>query len=263
MEQTQTEDRIDSTNKRKITGILFILFLIGIASCTVFKAAPIAPTSFLQHGAEMQHLPEEFPFDSVWIADKEKLSILCMRFSRLILSPVQSNLAEEKIRDLDFASDILKDRIEELHEMARYIEVRFESEINDIIGRPIQIVEAPVPDTLGIELALIEVRPRNTAISIVGTVGGILVPFGGVVRLFGKGSIAIEGKIKDAYTQELLFEFKDREIDKTAPFSIKDFQRYAHIREVIDEWSKDFGKLIATNFKQKIPEGVPVTIDPF
>jgi|GEM_PF-5704883 len=48
--------------------------------------------------------------------------------------------------------------------------------------------------------------------------------------------------------------FKDRQIDKFLPFSLRDFQHYAHLRRSIDEWAEQVAELMATRSGHKCRE---------
>lgn len=88
------------------------------------------------------------------------------------------------------------------------------------------------------------------------------VPGGGLIKVAGKGSVAIEGAVRDADTGEILFEFRDREGDKAAPFTVKDFQRFAHAQVAFDEWAKQLVELLATPVTHMVDDSLPFTLSP-
>jgi hypothetical protein len=53
----------------------------------------------------------------------------------------------------------------------------------------------------------------------------------------GKGVIAIEGRIRDGATGEIIGMFADREHPKTAIIDLKALNWWAPARAIIDEWS--------------------------
>ena len=108
-----------------------------------------------------------------------------------------------------------------------------------------------------------EVIPTGTAATAIGTVGGFLLPGSGILASLARGTVAMEGRVRDAETGEVLFEFKDRSSDRVSLFSIKDYQEYGHIRAVISRWADEYARLQAQNFEGKIPKALPFTFDPF
>ena len=58
-----------------------------------------------------------------------------------------------------------------------------------------------------------------------------------------KGNVAIEGKLKDAKTGEVLFQFADTEESSSLVVPIKDFIPYGQAREAFRNWSRQFEKL--------------------
>jgi hypothetical protein len=58
-----------------------------------------------------------------------------------------------------------------------------------------------------------------------------------------KGNVAIEGKLRDAKTGEILFQFADTEESSSLVVPIKDFIPYGQAREAFRSWSRQFEKL--------------------
>lgn len=94
------------------------------------------------------------------------------------------------------------------------------------------------------------------------TVAGVFIPGTGIIRLFGSGSIAIEGMVIDGKTGELLAAFRDREADKSAPISVRDYQMYAHIRRTMDDWADQLAELAGTVPTHQVKDSLPFTLKP-
>ena len=108
-----------------------------------------------------------------------------------------------------------------------------------------EVVDQVAEDSFVLELAVVDVVPTKVLINATGAAAGFLVPGGGLIRHAGTGSIAIEGIIRDGKSGRAIAAFKDREAAKTAPFSLKDYQRYAFIRQAIEEWVQQYAELAA------------------
>jgi hypothetical protein len=115
------------------------------------------------------------------------------------------------------------------------------------------------PRVLTLELALIEMNPTN----VVGNAARYGAPGGSALAPVTKGNIAIEGKVRDSMTGELLYEFADNEQDKFAVVSLRDLSSYGHARTAIKEWAKQFAELVSTPASHKVQDSATVTLNPF
>ena len=256
-------------------AIALITLLLSLSGCAIFKARAIASTDFLPHGEQLVEMTERAPFNGIFVSDPLRFDQAIATRRKLAVLPVNSKFAEARINESDLPASVKRQRVEELHEMARYLRERLKNSLSEYVPMDGQAVpgqasgeawftieDTPSADALVIELALVEVVPTNPGINVVATVGGFLVPGGGLVRLLGTGSVAIEGLVRDGSTSEVIFEFKDREADKTTPFSVKDFQQYAHARETIDEWSMQLTEIVATPSTHMVDDSSPLSINP-
>ncbi|MEZ4753363.1 MAG: DUF3313 family protein [Bdellovibrionota bacterium] len=126
-------------------------------------------------------------------------------------------------------------------------------------NRTFQLTEEPGSDTFVLELAIADVEPTNPVLNATSTVLGFVVPGGGLLSHVHSGSIAIEGIIRDGATGDILVEFKDRESDKNSAFSVKDYQRYGHAREAIEDWSDQLAEIFSTPLDHTVEDSVPFT----
>jgi hypothetical protein len=171
--------------------------------------------------------------------------------------------AEEKFIGDEKNPDAVNAKREELREIGRYMTDRVRTVFKEYPNHPMKLVDVAGPHTLILELSLSEVIPTNVLLNVAGTAGGLFVPGGGAVNILAAGSVAMEARVIDGATGKELVEFKDREADKVAPFTFKDFQKYAHIRKAIDEWATEIAELAATPYEHKVDGGSPFTLNPF
>ena len=101
-------------------------------------------------------------------------------------------------------------------------------------------------NTMILELALVELVPTKAFIHAVANFIGFLIPGAQTIGLTGSGSVAIEGRIRDADTGKVIFKFADRQQDKTSIVSIKDITWHGHAEEIIDDWAREFVELYDT-----------------
>ena len=86
-------------------------------------------------------------------------------------------------------------------------------------------------------------------------------PGGSVVAPAMKGNCALEGKLRDSVTGELLFAFADNEQDKFG-ISLRDFSSYGHARTSIRDLAKQFAELMRTPASHKVQDSSSLTLNP-
>jgi hypothetical protein len=260
-----------------------------LCSCSLVRPRQLDSTPFLTHGKALVEKRERAPFNGIYVSDEKKWDTLVQSYSKIHFHEVNVEHAIARIKKMDLPPSIERQRIEELTEMARYLRERFknaaesvgdenEEEETEQIAlaedaaealapgkvkrKTFMVVEERPQDGFLVDLALVEIVPTNPGIQALATIGGFFVPGGGAIRLLGTGSIAIEGVVKDGASGEVLFEFKDREADKTTLFSVKDYQQYAHARQTIEEWSMQFAEVATTTSEHMVDDALLVSVNP-
>ncbi|MCB0338911.1 MAG: DUF3313 family protein [Bdellovibrionales bacterium] len=245
------------------TFVFSLLIISQLAGCSLFKGSAAPNSGFLPDGRKLKKLPSRAAFQGALILNPEKYTELKDRYRKIWFAPVSTEYVEKMIQKGKKREEIKEQRIEEAKEVARYMREEFKNSIEDDTEHPLMVVSKPDAETFRVELALTELNPTNPAINTVGTIAGYFIPGGGLVKYAGTGSVAMEGLIKDEGSGEILEEFKDREVDKSSPFSVKDFQQYAHIREAIDDWAEQFAMLTAHPLDYTVEDSSPFSLNPF
>lgn len=88
------------------------------------------------------------------------------------------------------------------------------------------------------------------------------MPGGGLVKTTAKGSIAIEVKVIDGDTGELIIQWADREQDQSSLFSLNDFSWYSHARGIVDTWAQQLVALHNTTTDKLVEDSLPFTLSP-
>ncbi len=248
---------------RRIHTISVATLLIAIATsgCSVLKASPAKEIRFLPNGALLAEQPKRAPFNGYWVKEPGAFFRLKQERSKLYIAPVRTEIVEAELTKKTKDPRTLRRLIEETHEVARYFRERIRLSIENLESRIVSPIETPTPDALTLELALVEVMPTNPGINIIGTAAGFLIPGGGLIKSAGSGSVAFEGLVKDGDT--VIEQFRDREGDKSAPATIKDYQRFGHIREAMDDWASQLAELENTPPEHQVAESLPFTLNPF
>ena len=242
---------------------LVIIILMLFPGCALLSVDEIPSTVFLAHSAQLKRTPERISWQGLWFNDQQRLLELVKRYGKIALLPVETTYAAGNLYRQIKDDQIRRVRLDELNQVAKFMRENFKIAIEDYHGgHLLRIIDEPEKDALVLRLAIVEIKPTNFAANAVGTVAGLLLPGAGLLKLIGRGSIAFEGVLCDGGSGEVLMEFKDRQTDKHAPFSVKDFQEYAHIRTRINNWAGQFAELLATSPDHKVEDSLPFDLLP-
>ena len=146
--------------------------------------------------------------------------------------------------------------------MANYMRQQFQREFQR--GGQYRVVSKPGPNTLALQLALVELKPTNVHGNVIGTGASVVAPGANyAVGQFTKGSIAFEGKLRDGKSGTLLAEYADREHDKMSLFSFRDYDPYAHSRRTAKDWAREMRDLSVAPVGEKVHRTHRFTLNPF
>ena len=117
-----------------------------------------------------------------------------------------------------------------------------------------------------LELAIVELVPSHAVISAVG----LIAPFAQAPalavasKIAGKGtSVAIEGRLRDSVTGEVLMMFADREEPPFRIISLKAITWYGDAEDSIETWSKQLVELANTPKTKKVEDASNFTLLPW
>ena len=234
--------------------ILCLSLLFVLASCSLFKPAPLPDTSFLMFNGKLEPKPERIDFQGIYLPDQERYHQLTKVNNKIYVARIEDDDIEDQYLAEELSHKNFVEKEQELREISEYFRERLRLAFQEYPDRKINYAEKAVEKTFILKVAVVELKPTNRVINFLGTVAGFFVPGGGTFRFFASGSVAIEGKIVDAESGDVLMEFKDRKKDKNSPFTIRDYQSYAHARASIDDWADELAELINTDCDHKVEQ---------
>ena len=213
------------------------LFLLGAAAALgcASKATPAPDSGFLAEPERMSEQQSRFPFDRVWVDpeyDRE-------RYRRIWIKPVNT----DHLMDPDWSDQNIDHHVklrEGANLLARHMHNAFRTAIDDDPNRRLELVERVNPQTLILEAAIVEVTPNDATLGAIG----MLVP--PLRRVGEKGSVAMEARLRDAETQEIVAMFADREVATQGLIDPKAVSWWGHGEQIIDAWAKVLVQLINT-----------------
>ena len=241
-------------------GALVICF--SLQACSALKASPSSKNLFLTHPELVVETRDRAPFNGIAYIDPERVDYLHATIKKILVLPVRTDLLEKEFeRDIEDENERAT-RIKEARAIAQYFHERIIAEMHAFPNYPYEVIETQVPDCFVLEFALVELDPTKVEYNLLGTIAGAFVPGGSVIGRAATGGIAFEAQIRDGVNNKVIIEFRDRETDKTALFSVKDFEEYGHIRKSVDEWAEQYAELSATARTHRVSDSLPFTLNP-
>lgn len=236
------------------------LAALSLVGCAKAKPAPAA--GFAEHQL-MQEDPS-VPFHESWVNPKVDRS----KYTKLHVAPVNVAymlaMTDWQKGERALAGDEMKKDVDEL---AEYTRKAIEKAVREDPRKRFLLVDKPTesPDTMVLEVALIEVVPSKVTLNALG-----YAPFGiGVgikaVRAFAedKSSVPFEARGRDASTNEVLVMAADRETEQFAPVSVRGLTWYSHAHTIIDAWAQQFVQLENRQQGEVVADTSAMTLKPW
>jgi len=123
-------------------------------------------------------------------------------------------------------------------------------------------------ETLILELALVELVPNKSVVALgalaaLAAPPAISTPLGFFASQAEHGFVAIEGRVRDGGTGEVMVMFADRETSKTRVLDLQSLLWYGHAHEIIDEWAEQLVAVANRPQNPGVPDPSPFTLVPW
>ena len=191
-----------------------------IHSCLREDAAPL--TDFLPGNERLVRRPDTFPAHYSWL---DTNAVAKADFKSVCVAPFDLSYLRRGNGYDEWRNSVagLDDAITELGEYGRNAVIQAFKE------RKIKVVDDPTtPHTAVFEFAITGFVPTRAEIEVVGTVGSFFCPIPGVgfvADCLAAGSLAIECRVRDSVTKEVVFMFADAEGE---PKALLQFAKYSY-----------------------------------
>lgn len=251
-----------------VTRFACLLALTLLASCgstnRLLKAKPAPLSPFFEQPEHMVDTRKQLPFHKIWMTTDRKLEAEAVKKTKLYVAPVTLQylrpIKKPLVRKEVSWGSI--DRRED--QMALRLRNDFAKAFVRSPHPRYSIVQRPGPDTLTLELAIVELNPTSPKGNAVKTALKFVVgPVAGLGGYFTKGNMAIEGKMRDSKSGGLFFQFADNEADKMTFYSLRDFKPYGHALKAMVQWSDQFELMTRTQPGQKMSDSSFITLLPY
>lgn len=248
-------------NSKTITCGLAALGLAALTGCQVFDTAPAADSGFNRSTAKST--TRAAFLQQTWVAPAYRGKPIKDKFSSVYIAPVNTRFMMKQTwwqqqtgaRKAELADDTQK--------FAQRMQKQFKQAIAHYPGKNIPLAHGPGNGVLVIELALVELVPSNAYWNAGATAAGFVVPGAGLLSAAGRGTIAIEGRVRDGATNQVIATFKDRRGDKVAPVNIGSYTWYHGAEGNISDWAAEFAELLNTPPQHIVQRPSPVTLMPW
>jgi Protein of unknown function (DUF3313) len=249
---------------------LCLLFLLLLTSCQTrtaqkwLKAKPAPVTPFLDHRAEMQPRRDRLPMHFVWITRDAAVQNRVADCTEIYIAPVEMRYLAPISKPLvrwEVEHGWIQPRPAEMAEALR------NEFISAMMRSPrLRVVSRPTPKCVVLALAITQLSPTSVKGNAVKLAAKFTVgPLSGLLGVFTKGNIAIEGKLvlPDTQPPRSHLQFSDNEKDKMTFYSVRDFQPYAHAQVAMKEWASQFEEFTRTLGTHKVKESSFITLKPW
>ena len=211
--------------KKIVFGAVVVVLAAGCSTDRIhswMRAKPAELTDFLPHHERLVRQPDTFPVHYTWMDTNAvvKADFKNVHIAPFDLSYLRKGNGYDEWRDKVAGLD---DAITELGEYGR------KALVKAFKDRKIPVVDDPkTPHTAVFEFAITAFVPTRAEIEVVGTVGSFFCPVPGVglvADCLAAGSLAIECRVRDSATKEIVLMFADAEGE---PSALLQFAKYTY-----------------------------------
>jgi hypothetical protein len=246
-------------------GLLLWTLLASVAFVGACKAKPAKePSTFLGDDAKLSAQQNDlYPFHKIWLApawnDASNKTV--------VVAPVSADFVKQaswwakanmKGGDEQMAKD--------LHNLAVFTQQKFQEAFRADRNKRFQVVDAAQGDSLVFELALVDVVPNKAALGALGLAATVVAaPVGAAIaaKESAKGSVAIEGRIRDASTGQIVGMWADRETGKFAPINLRRATWYGEAHKIIEEWAGQWVRIANAAPGERVKDTRTFTLMPW
>lgn len=254
--------------QHRLTQLAMFCIACSLCSCQTTnrllhaKKVPLSP--FIEQPHVMTPARARVPFNLTWrnfnrdaqwhVVKKTEIYIAPVTLRHL--RPVKQALVKKEIQKGTVKRDEAR--------IAREMRARFANAFIHSPSPRYKLVMKPTAKSLTLELAIIELNPTSPTGNAIKTAAKFVIgPLAGLGGIFTKGNIAIEGKVRNSSTKELIFQFADNEADKMTFYTTRDYRPYGHATVAMDEWARQFEEFTRTMPDHRVKESKFFTLKPW
>jgi hypothetical protein len=242
--------------------LLYVALALALFGSFACATKPAEPSGFL---AEDQKMGEQdlYPFQRAWFAEGWNDPAR----SSIVIAPVNTQYVKQtewwkKAEEEGKLEDLARD----LDDLALFTEEQFEKAFREDENKRFAVLDSPQTGSVVMELAIVDVEPNKAKLGALGLAATLLAaPFGVAIaaKEAAKGGVAIEGRLKDAQSGQVIAMFADRERGKFAPISVARATSFGEIQRSLREWAEQWVKIANAPPGEKVKDVKPFTLRPW
>ncbi len=248
--------------------LLSALLVITSVSCRstqrLVKAFPAEPSPFLVNGkALVKTDAAKSPFLHDWRNKDDKSWKEAQQRSQIYIAPVSTDHLRPMTRTLSKIEVSEKSRKKNVRKLADYFHAEIVKSFQKAPKGSRTVVAQEDKDSLVLEVAVIEFNPNPVIGGLMRKGINILLWPGAETAVSHKlkGYMAIEGRLKDAKTGQVLYEFADAEQNRSGIILyVHDYTTYTYFRKACREWAKQIEAVVRTEATSTVTDGPPATL---
>jgi len=248
--------------------LLALLFVITCVSCRstqrLVKAFPAEPSAFLvnQH-ALVKTEAKKSPFLRDWRNADSKAWLEAEKRANICIAPVSIDHLRPMTRTLSKIEVSEKSRQKNVRKLADYFQEEIQKAFKNAPKGGREVVAKEDADSLVLEVAIIEFNPNSMIGGVLRKGINILLWPGAETAVSHKlkGYMAIEGRLRDARTKQVLYEFADAEQNRSGIILyVHDYTTYTYFRKACREWAEQIEEVIRTEAASTVKDGPAATL---
>jgi hypothetical protein len=241
------------------------LIVCGIGALCGCRAKPAPDSGYLQN-PQLMKADKNIPFNRMYVNPKFK----SVTYREIYVAPVNTDyVMAENIWEKATLAHVNKEDVKKnVQALADYQRNAFIKACQTDPQKHFTVVDKPGPNTLILEMALVQLVPSKSELQALGLVPVVGVGAGVAVVEFGasaatnsedqgKGVVAMEARGRDGKSGEVVFMFADREHPPTAILDIKALFWWEPAKPICDGWARQFVQLSNDPERKKKIEEIP------
>jgi len=257
-----------------LTGTLSATILSG---CSAIRASEAPTTPFLSYPEKLHSWYDHAPWDSVWSSNPGHIMVKAGNPRNIYIAPINTQyLNQKKNGKGSWVSDGTDLSKEDVTAITTRMKDSFTKAIQSTPETNLKVVDSPGQGTIALQIALTELVPTKVAVNSAADVGGVLLPGSKAIEeaaavggqaiggSIAAGSIAMEMKLTDGASGQILAEAKDRETDPMSVLpNVRDFEEFGWSRKTVDDWAKQFAEVFSTDSSVKVANASDISLLPW
>ncbi len=246
-------------------NLVLLIALLHQTGCSSLKASAAKSSPFLTHAEQLKPWYDRAPWDAVWSANPGKIMVKSEKERTIYVAPVNLQYLNMQLESQRSGGQSHTFSTEDAQTIATLMRQRFIEAIEKETKDNLALVDQPSKADLILEVALVELVPTRVWANVALDVGGVVLPGSKTVEQaaavgaqaaggsWSAGTIAMEFRIVDGGSSNVVAEAKDREADPSSIIpNYRDFEPLGWSRKMVGDWSVQFVEVFSTPVSSKV-----------